>query len=107
MFDDPATVKIHEQLKRRGFLWIAALVSIKHGIDLETVLARGRSKTVMLARRDLYLQLRMQGLSLPEIGSLLDRDHTTILHGLRPRGARKAALKPSTLPMALLFAGVA
>ncbi len=83
-------------LRRRGVLIVADTVACESGIPLYLLLGRSRGKSVSLARRALYRSLRLRGLSLPEIGSLLNRDHTTILAGLRPLGSRKAGLKPST-----------
>lgn len=94
-------------LTRRGLLHMAEQVATDTGVPLDLLLGRGRSKSVAHARRALYLALRMEGLSLPEIGSLLDRDHTTILSDLRPMGGKTAGVRVSTLPAALAAAAVA
>ena len=47
------------------------------------VLGRSRSRTVVRARQALYRRLRARGLSYPEVGKLVDRDHTTVLAACR------------------------
>lgn len=43
----------------------------------------GRSRDLVWIRWAIALVAREQGRSLPQIGGCLNRDHTTILHGLR------------------------
>ncbi len=90
-----ASVNVARNLDRRGLLHVARRVSVETGVPIDVFLGRARCRSVMNARRALYL--RHEGLSLPEIGSLLDRDHTTILCGLRPIGARKQGIAPTTV----------
>jgi chromosomal replication initiation ATPase DnaA len=94
-------------LTRRGLFHLAERVVADTGVPMDVLLGRDRHKSVTTARRALYLALRMHGLSLPEIGILLGRDHTTILAGLRPVGCKKASVTPSTLPAALAATAVA
>jgi chromosomal replication initiation ATPase DnaA len=55
------------------------------------LLGRCRTMSVGRARNALYAALRAAGLSYPEIGALLGRDHTTVMHGVRKAGAASAA----------------
>ncbi len=83
-------------LARMGLLVFVDQVERETGVPAALILGRRRNKSVWEARRRLYLALRLYGLSLHEIGDLLGRDHTTIIHGLRPVGLKKAGLAPST-----------
>ena len=53
------------------------------GVTFEMVLGRSRTFTVCRARDAVMTKLREQGLSYPEIGTLLGRDHTTVMAGVR------------------------
>lgn len=56
----------------------------------EEMLGNDRSRWLAWPRQDLMLALRERGLSYPKIGRLLgDRDHTTIMHGVRKAKARR------------------
>lgn len=44
---------------------------------------RYRFDFVMRARFALYLALRLQGRSYPNIGKIVDRDHTTVMDGVK------------------------
>ncbi len=59
------------------------LVCRMHGIDKATLLGETREYAVTPARRCLCVALRNGGWSLPRIGQLLNRDHTTVIHNLR------------------------
>lgn len=55
----------------------------RHGVTKNEVLGRGRTAIVASARNELMAQLWRSGVPLAEIGRLLDRDHTTVLAGVR------------------------
>ncbi len=88
--------RILHNLRVRDCLDVAIRVSEATGVPLDDLLGRKRHKSIASARRELYHALRWRGMSLPEIGSLLERDHTTILSGLRPSGSRKQGTTDST-----------
>lgn len=44
---------------------------------------RYRFDFVMRARFALYLALRLQGRSYPNIGKIVDRDHSTVMNGVK------------------------
>lgn len=48
--------------------------------------AKNRSRSLTRARWTVALALRSIGLSLPQIGEAILRDHTTVMHGLRTCG---------------------
>ncbi|GHC79497.1 helix-turn-helix domain-containing protein [Limoniibacter endophyticus] len=55
--------------------------------------ARGREVRIVQARQFvMYWTVRLTTLSKPEIGRRMDRDHTTILHGIRAHQERRAAM---------------
>ena len=83
-------------LRERCLLHVAEKIAVDTGVPLLILLGPGKAKSVMGARRQLYRALRLLSLSLHEIGGLLDRDHTTVIWGLRPPGARTANLRTST-----------
>ncbi|MCS7220286.1 MAG: chromosomal replication initiator protein DnaA [Anaerolineae bacterium] len=59
------------------------LVARHLGVDEDELLGRGRSKEVAMARQILmYLLRHVCDLSLPQIGELLGRDHTTVIYGI-------------------------
>ena len=70
-------------LDDRGLGDLAREVARRHGIPIYEVVGRKRNVSVCSARKELYAVLRQKALSLPEIGALLGRDHTTVLMGLR------------------------
>ncbi len=61
-----------------------------HRLDHRVVLARSRSKPLDDHRRRIYVLLHDAGLSTPEIGWLMHRDHSTVVHALHV-AIRKAA----------------
>ena len=57
----------------------------KHGISTEMLRCHRRDKALVAARRECCVELRTLGLSLPNIGKLMNRDHTSVLHHLKAR----------------------
>ena len=74
---------IRARLIRRHLEYLAERVSEVSGVPLERLLGRDRHKSVARARVHLYAVLRETGLSYPQIGQILDRDHTTVLKQLQ------------------------
>ena len=63
---------------------VLAIVARQYGIPIDELPKKGRTQTVARARQDACALLRdTTKMSLPEIGRVFDRDHTTIIHGLR------------------------
>ena len=60
-------------------------IALKRGFNLETVLAKGRSEPQVACRAVMAHYLRSRGLSLPRIGQMLNRDHTSIMHLINTR----------------------
>src|SRR5918911_505116 len=55
-----------------------------YGVDADDLKTRSRHKQIVVPRQiAMYLLCEDAHLSTPEVGRLLNRDHTTVLHGLR------------------------
>lgn len=80
-----------EELRSRGLLDEARAVAEAHHVDLFDLLGRSRERSIARARAALYVRLHGLGLSSPEIGRALDRDHSTVLAGLHKAGIRRGA----------------
>lgn len=75
-------------IRARGFLPIVTAIAAKHFVTVEELVGDGAPACVMRARRELVAIWREEHrLSYPEIGRLLDRDHTTIMGACQPPGA--------------------
>ncbi|NTS31376.1 hypothetical protein HQ945_08935 [Phyllobacterium sp. BT25] len=62
----------------------------KHGLKVDDLKGDRRIRTIVEAKYDAIedLHRKRPDLSLPEIGRLLNKDHTTVLHALRKRGLK-------------------
>jgi hypothetical protein len=63
------------------------------GLTLEQVRGRGRRRDEVEVRRIVAAYLRRRGCSLPEIGRVLDRDHTSVFNLLRTTGGTMESLR--------------
>jgi chromosomal replication initiation ATPase DnaA len=54
----------------------------KHGYTVEDILGRSRHKKLVAVRLWCVLMLRHKGYSTTEIGRIMNRDHSTIVHAL-------------------------
>ena len=74
---------------------IARAVAVKHKIGFNELISGRRSRYIVLARQEAYWRCRNETtLSLPQIGRFLGgKDHTTVLHGIRPSEKRLALAK--------------
>jgi chromosomal replication initiation ATPase DnaA len=79
---------------RPVFVAVDAVVrraSMREGVTVEQLRGAQRDRRTARARWAVMMVLRDAGMSTPQIGRTLgDRDHTTVLHGLR-EGAALAA----------------
>lgn len=76
-------------LTARGFAELAHRIAKAGGVPILELLGRRRAASVARARNALYAALRAEGLSYPEIGALLRRDHCTVMSGVK-----RAAMAP-------------
>ena len=68
---------------------LASRVAAETGIPLAAILGRRRVAPVVRARQRVMLEAREAGLSYPEIGYALGRDHSTVLEGVRCEAKRR------------------
>lgn len=68
---------------------VASITEVLHfvaratGISIEEITGRSRSKTNACARHvAAYVLREHRHMSYPEIGKVLDRDHTTVMHSI-------------------------
>jgi chromosomal replication initiator protein len=54
-----------------------------YGYTLEDILGKSKLKALVAVRRKCIVWLREKGYSTTEIGRIMNRDHTTIVHALQ------------------------
>lgn len=54
----------------------------EHDIPWSMLVSPSRMEYLKGPRRKIWAMLQREGLSLPQIGKMFNRDHTTILHGI-------------------------
>ena len=62
---------------------ILADVARRHHMTAATLLGPSRARGVAAARKEAYRALRATGMSYPEIGRVMHRDHTSVMHGCK------------------------
>ena len=65
---------------------IIARVAKLHDVEPEEITGPSRMRHLCEARREIMRQLRAKGWSTTRIGRLLNRDHSTVVDGLRRAG---------------------
>lgn len=66
-------------------------VCAETGVSMEEIFGSDRTRYVAHARQECFLRIRdATELSLPYIGRLFKRDHTTVLHGIRAAENRRS-----------------
>lgn len=83
-----------------GLLDDLIVIAKRHHVLFDDILSTARSKNIMLARIDCYLHLRNKGLSYPEIGKIMLRDHTTIIYVVRKHSHERGTETPPSEPPA-------
>lgn len=82
--------ELHEQLVAVGFAEELSAICKGLHVALFEVLGGGRDASTTEARRACAAYLRAKGLSLPRIGKLIGRDHTSVRVMLQPAEERAA-----------------
>jgi hypothetical protein len=59
------------------------LVCLEHGVTRDQMSNRAQTVRLLAARRDFCIRCRAAGISLPRIGRMIGRHHTTALHYTR------------------------
>lgn len=62
---------------------IICQVSISMGVSPRVIMGQSRARPIARARQAIMRRLYQYGLSVSEIGRILGRDHTTVIHGIR------------------------
>ena len=68
---------------------IVAKVLVEHGLGWSEVFNTSRKQRICDVRFEIWVGMREAGYSLAQIGRLFDKDHTTILSGIRSYNARR------------------
>ena len=63
----------------------ACIAAAKQGTTIAAVLGDVRSRPEVTARREVWRRLKADGFGVAAIGRMTNRDHSTIVHGLRAR----------------------
>lgn len=59
------------------------LIALRHGFTRYDILGPNKHKTLVRARQDCIAMFRKRGMSTTEIGRIMQRDHSTIVHALQ------------------------
>lgn len=79
---------------------IMIAVAQKRGILIAEMVGERKTDAYVHARYEAIYEIRrLLGYSMPRIGAIFNRDHTTILHALREWPAKAAALGIECLPL--------
>lgn len=67
---------------------IIKVVANKYGILSSTILSDARNKLYVHARHEVMYYLHLKGYSTVQIGKMLNRDHSTVLNGIKQHKIR-------------------
>lgn len=71
-------------LDRMGAFGLARRIAGKYGVSLADMLGDSHRPTSVAARHELWMVIQHTlGLSFPEVGAIFNRDHTTVIAGVR------------------------
>lgn len=88
-FSGHSQFRLIDELKQRGLWTLVCSIAKAHFTTPAAVVGRGRLKRNVLARQAVWASLyAMPDYSLTDLGLIFDRDHTTILMGIRRHEAR-------------------
>lgn len=90
MTSSKSVARIVADLKGRGLLSLAVRAAQKYHVPLDHVLGRRRTAPVVQARHELWVFVYELVPSTTVVGEIFDRDHTTILVGMRQHCDREA-----------------
>lgn len=68
---------------------IVEAVSEATGIPARHILSQKRTAPIARARQIVMYEARLAGLSYPQIGEALGRDHSSVVHGVRAEKKRR------------------
>lgn len=87
---NPEARAVENRLRFAGFWPIVEEVAARHRVTTYAICSRRRTNTICAARADLMREMRSTGLAYVEIGRILKRDHSSVMHALGWRGPAKA-----------------
>lgn len=67
-------------------------IAERRGVPMSLIMSDRRYSKVARARWEMWAMLRDDGWSLPRIAAFFDRDHTTVLHGIKAHHSRKSEI---------------
>jgi len=93
------TTRIIAALEARALVGMLDAICRARGVTRDELCGRRRTKSVALARHELWWQLRNHpdlSFSYQEIGQIFGRDHSSVLHGVRAyqRATRAGLARP-------------
>lgn len=68
---------------------VAKAVAAVEMVSVEDLRGRSATRAIAWPRQEFMLAAREAGHSLQDIGAFLDRDHTTVMHGIEAATARR------------------
>lgn len=86
-------------IEMRGLRPLVLAVAAAHRVAPADMLGTGRARQPSRSRQALWVELRALGWSLPEIGAVMNRDHTTVLYGIRAAVGRGYVAQHSAAAM--------
>jgi chromosomal replication initiation ATPase DnaA len=106
----PPPTEILLELERRGLAGLATRVADLHGVDVLAMLGHRRFRELSRARQVLWAVLATRGWSLSRIARVFDRDHTTVLVGVRRVTPEQIAAvesdRPADMPAGCYVGGI-
>lgn len=77
-------VRFYGHRPSKGFMGSVVLeVAEKTGVTPKQILGSSRKRNIVRARQLAMWGARQHGVSFPEIGRFFNRDHTTVIHGVK------------------------
>ena len=74
---------------------IARQICAKYNVDFDEVFSDRRHKHLVLIRHEIFYRLKVDlQMSYPQIAEKFNKDHTTVLHGVRKHAARLSLEMP-------------
>jgi chromosomal replication initiation ATPase DnaA len=77
--------------RHRRMFNLAAFIASAYGLTVDDFTGPCRKRHVAWPRQEFMLAAHEAGYSMPQISGFLNRDHTTILHGIRAARKRRDA----------------
>lgn len=95
-----AETKVPFQSPRDALHSLSYVVALEHGVMVEDLTGNSRAKEDAQARQDFMWKARQMTkadgsprFSFPQIGRFLNRDHTSVMHGVEAHAKRARGIK--------------